>query len=292
MNAYVEKRENALSDKKDKTGIPAAMKRGFEHSSGFSFDDVRVHYNSEKPAQLHAHAYTQGNEVYVAPGQEKHLPHELGHVVQQKRGTVRPTEELGGVPLNTDKALESGADRIAASVPVQMKTVQRAASDASLTAASWANVANAGVNFFNFFGGLYTQHKNREMQRDENEKNRNLQKEENEKNRAEKRIGEIEKYADAACEGEEEASVAKYEFDNTQDHDKKTEKGTALTKARYKVKRNYTVALSKANAIENIDVDNGNFSKVEDPNIKNALIRAYAADKAVNNNAAVVPAAP
>ncbi len=312
MNAYAEKRENALSDKKDKTGIPAAMKRSFEHSSGFSFDDVRVHYNSEKPAQLYAHAYTQGNEVYVAPGQEKHLPHELGHVVQQKRGTVRPTGELGGVPLNTDKALESGADRIAASVPVQMKTVQRAASDVSLTASSWANVGNAGVNFLNFagnftniIGGFINQHKNRKMQREENnenrtlqreeneknrtlqgeenEKNRTLQREENEKNRKEKRIEAIEKYADAACEAEEEASVAKYEFDYAADYSKRVEKGAALTKARTKVRRNYKVALSKATgAGENTVEDNGNFSNVNDENIKNALKRAYIADKNVN----------
>ncbi len=112
MNAYAQKEQKASSEK-DKTGIPAQMKAKFERSSGFSFDDVRVHYNSEKPAQLHAHAYTQGSEVFVAPGQEKHLPHELGHVVQQKSSEVKPTGEVGGMPLNDDEAMEDGADKLA-----------------------------------------------------------------------------------------------------------------------------------------------------------------------------------
>jgi hypothetical protein len=33
------------------------MKTRFENLSGLSFDDVRVHYNSNKPAQLQALAY-------------------------------------------------------------------------------------------------------------------------------------------------------------------------------------------------------------------------------------------
>ncbi len=66
----------------NKTGIPDGVKTRFENLSGFSFDDVRVHYNSSKPAHLSALAYTQGNEVHIAPGQERHLNHELGHVVQ------------------------------------------------------------------------------------------------------------------------------------------------------------------------------------------------------------------
>lgn len=89
------------------------MKLDFERRSGLSFDDVRVHYHSEKPAQLQALAYTQGTQVYVAPGQERHLPHELGHVVQQKRGAVRPTAVRGGVPVNESPDLERSAGRLA-----------------------------------------------------------------------------------------------------------------------------------------------------------------------------------
>ncbi len=96
----------------NKTGIPDPMKAGFENLSGFSFDDVRVHYNSPKPAQLQALAYTQGSEVHIAPGQEKHLGHELGHVVQQKQGRVQPTMQQQGVNVNDNEGLEREADVI------------------------------------------------------------------------------------------------------------------------------------------------------------------------------------
>lgn len=72
------------------TGIPNTMKKHFEKNSGYCLNDVRVHYHSDKPTQLQALAYTQGNRIYIAPGQEKHLAHELGHVIQQKKGLSVP----------------------------------------------------------------------------------------------------------------------------------------------------------------------------------------------------------
>ncbi|NEO89247.1 MAG: DUF4157 domain-containing protein [Moorea sp. SIO3G5] len=93
----------------NKTGLPDHLKTGIENLSGYSMDDVRVHYNSDKPAQLQAHAYTQGTEIHVALGQEKHLPHEAWHVVQQKQGRVQPTGSLGNIPINSDQALEAEA---------------------------------------------------------------------------------------------------------------------------------------------------------------------------------------
>jgi hypothetical protein len=51
--------------------------------TGLTMDHVRVHYNSEKPAQLNAHAYAQGSDIHLAPGQDRHLPHEAWHLVQQ-----------------------------------------------------------------------------------------------------------------------------------------------------------------------------------------------------------------
>ncbi|MEJ2457925.1 MAG: DUF4157 domain-containing protein [Novosphingobium sp.] len=97
----------------NRTGLPDHVKGGVEALSGLSMDHVRVHYNSPKPAQLNAHAYAQGSKIHVAPGQERHVPHEAWHVVQQAQGRVRATTQLkGGVPLNEDKALESEADRV------------------------------------------------------------------------------------------------------------------------------------------------------------------------------------
>lgn len=94
----------------DKTGIPAHIQEAAEIESGMSLSDVRVHYNSSKPADLGALAYTMGNQVYIGPGQEKYLPHELGHVVQQKQGRVKVTKRQQGKPINDDAALEKEAD--------------------------------------------------------------------------------------------------------------------------------------------------------------------------------------
>ena len=72
-----------IQKKKNDTGIPDSLKQNIENRSGFSMDDVKVQYHSHKPAQLQALAYTQGTNIYIASGQEKHLMHELVHVVQQ-----------------------------------------------------------------------------------------------------------------------------------------------------------------------------------------------------------------
>lgn len=97
--------------KPNNTGLPDQLKSGIESLSGISMDHVKVHYNSSQPAQLNAHAYAQGSEIHVAPSQEKHLPHEAWHVVQQAQGRVKPTMQMNsGVPVNDDAGLETEAD--------------------------------------------------------------------------------------------------------------------------------------------------------------------------------------
>src|ERR1700744_5422771 len=94
----------------NRTGMPDSLKHGVESLSGHDLSDVRVHYNSAAPAQMQAHAYAQGNDIHIAPGQEKHLPHEAWHVVQQREGRVQPTTQLmKGTPINDDPGLESEA---------------------------------------------------------------------------------------------------------------------------------------------------------------------------------------
>ena len=137
----------------NRTGLPDALKAGVESLSGFALDDVRVHYNSPRPAGLQALASTQGSEIHVGPGQEHHLPHEAWHVVQQKQGRVKPTLQAKGVAINDDQGLEREADvmgaqalragspgpgaagstrqqaasaqRVAAGAPVQLKSMQQ-----------------------------------------------------------------------------------------------------------------------------------------------------------------------
>jgi len=96
--------------KPNPTGIPDQLKTGIEALSGMSMDPVRVHYNSDEPAQLNALAYAQGTEIHLGPGQEQHLAHEAWHVVQQAQGRVRPTLQAMGVPINDDAEMEQEAD--------------------------------------------------------------------------------------------------------------------------------------------------------------------------------------
>ena len=105
------------------SGLPENLKAGAESLSGIAMDDVHVDYNSYKPAQVQALAYTQGRDIYLGPGQERHLAHEVWHVVQQKQGRVRPTLQAKGVAINDDEALETEADVMGA----RMNTVQRRA---------------------------------------------------------------------------------------------------------------------------------------------------------------------
>jgi hypothetical protein len=104
--------QRAPAPRPNRTGLPDRLKHGVEALGGVSLDDVRVHRNSAAPAGLQAHAFAQGSDIHLAPGQEQHLPHEAWHVVQQKQGRVAPTAQLRqGVALNDDPSLEAEADR-------------------------------------------------------------------------------------------------------------------------------------------------------------------------------------
>jgi hypothetical protein len=103
------------------TSLPNQLKSNLETLSGYALDDVRVHYNSLKPAYFNTHAYAQGNTIYLGPGQEKYLAHEAWHVVQQKQGRVKPTLQLKDeVYGNNDALLEKEAD-VMGTLALQMK---------------------------------------------------------------------------------------------------------------------------------------------------------------------------
>ncbi len=104
----------------NKTGLPDNLKSGIENLSGVDISDVKVHYNSDKPAQMNAHAFAQGTDIHVASGQEKHVAHEAWHTVQQKQGRVQPTTTVNGAPVNDNKGLETEADVMGAKAS-QMK---------------------------------------------------------------------------------------------------------------------------------------------------------------------------
>lgn len=109
MNDIIQQKP-VTSPRLNNTGLPDDLKNGVESLSGYSLDDVRVHYNSSKPATVQALAYTQGTEIHVAPGQEHTLPHEAWHVTQQMAGRVSPTTTVSDMPINDNDSLEHEAD--------------------------------------------------------------------------------------------------------------------------------------------------------------------------------------
>ena len=93
------------------SSLPDNLRAGLEKLSGVELSDVKVHQNSHKPQQVGALAYTKGNDIHIAPGQEKYLPHEGWHAVQQKQGRVKPTLQMkAGELVNDDAGLEKEAD--------------------------------------------------------------------------------------------------------------------------------------------------------------------------------------
>jgi hypothetical protein len=90
--------------------LPPALRAAVEQMSGLSLAGVRVHRDSGQASRARAHAFAAGADIHLAPGQERHLPHEAWHVVQQKQGRVRPTLEVSGAPVNDEGLLEHEAD--------------------------------------------------------------------------------------------------------------------------------------------------------------------------------------
>lgn len=136
--------QESAAAKPNNTGLPDNLKSGIENLSGYAMDDVKVHYNSDKPAQLNAHAYAQGTDIHVAPGQEQHLPHEAWHVVQQKQGRVQPTMQMkAGVPVNDDAGLENEADVMGAKA-LQLNSVEIQTNKSSTTNSPTAQLVEVG----------------------------------------------------------------------------------------------------------------------------------------------------
>lgn len=95
-------------------GMPAQLLAGAERLSGLDLSGVRVHANSAEPSRIGALAFARGSDIHLAPGQERHLPHEAWHVVQQRQGRVRANLRMMGMQLNHDAALEREADTMGA----------------------------------------------------------------------------------------------------------------------------------------------------------------------------------
>jgi hypothetical protein len=100
------------------TGMPGPVRMQAQHELAADLSDVQVKPESARARELKALAFTQGNEIHVAPGHwapdtvngQKLLGHELAHVLQQRAGRVRATVAFGGAKVNDDPTLEREAD--------------------------------------------------------------------------------------------------------------------------------------------------------------------------------------
>ena len=109
-NSHAAEQSPSIQKVENNTGLPDNLKSGMENLSGMSLDHVKVHRNSSKPGAVQAHAYAQGSDIHLASGKEKHLPHELSHVVQQAQGRVKPITSVNGMTVNDNVGLEKEAD--------------------------------------------------------------------------------------------------------------------------------------------------------------------------------------
>lgn len=92
------------------TPLDDAMRARYEQRFGMSMEDVRIHRGSCEPSKYGADAFAFGSDIFLETGKENLLLHQMTHVAQQKKGLVRPTEWVDGMPLNTSPELEGAAD--------------------------------------------------------------------------------------------------------------------------------------------------------------------------------------
>lgn len=113
LKEWADNIEQSEQKKVNKTGIPDSLLRKFEEMSGFDLSEVRVYYNSDKPQQvgLDVLAYAEGLNIYISPGNEEHLEHELWHVVQQLEGRTKPTTTHNGEKIDDRKNMEDEATK-------------------------------------------------------------------------------------------------------------------------------------------------------------------------------------
>lgn len=92
--------------------VVQTMKR-IEQKTGVDMKGITVRFNSSVPSQFQARALAQGgSRVEIGPGNADCVNHELGHIVQQRLGMVRPTGTMNHAAVNDDKTLERQATSI------------------------------------------------------------------------------------------------------------------------------------------------------------------------------------
>jgi hypothetical protein len=119
MKADPNKSAQPVQRKGSDNKMPEDVQMKMESAFNADFSNVNIHEGS-KATDVGALAYAQGNDIHFAPGQynpesesgQQLLGHELTHVVQQRKGVVKPTTEANGMAVNDDPGLENEADQM------------------------------------------------------------------------------------------------------------------------------------------------------------------------------------
>lgn len=100
----------------DSAALPPVLSDAIEARTGISMAGVSVHRNSPVPATIGAHAFAQGADIHLGPGQDSHLAHEAWHIAQQRQGRVPRRRRIDGQPVNDDNHLEHEATAFSATL--------------------------------------------------------------------------------------------------------------------------------------------------------------------------------
>ena len=89
--------------------------------SGADTSSIKVHYNSSDQAAVDAHAYAQGTDIHLGPGQQHTLAHEAWHAVQQRGGRVGDNVRSHIGLSKDERALAVESDLLSKRTPVPLK---------------------------------------------------------------------------------------------------------------------------------------------------------------------------
>lgn len=95
--------------KENNTSLPYSLRSGMEEQSGLSPGDVKLRYNSDKPAELGALTHTWGKPIQLR--QERHLPYKDRQVVMQARDRFYPTLQQKSSGINDERVQRTVGNR-------------------------------------------------------------------------------------------------------------------------------------------------------------------------------------
>lgn len=103
----------SMGERPTRGTMPSGLRQRMEALTGVSLAGIEVREDSVEADILSTPAFTNGNTIYLAHGQERELPHELSHMAQLRTGNVPNISRERGVNISYDSLTESHADSLA-----------------------------------------------------------------------------------------------------------------------------------------------------------------------------------